>query len=144
MLPQRNKKGVAMKKIVLLALAITIVGCTSGKTSAERHAYAFARQHSQILSGTLVESRNASYQANLPQFKDIYRQGAADRKAGMKENEANQYAKSIREQVTSGLKTRSTFTGNTGDKWEQTAEHKDALLFGNELSATYLDGYFGR
>ncbi len=36
-----------------------------------------------------------------------------------------------------------TFTGNASDSWNNDMENKDAVLFGSELSAAYLDGYLG-
>ena len=42
-----------------------------------------------------------------------------------------------------GTRTEHAFTGNASDKWDNAMENKDAVLFGNELSGAYLDGYLG-
>ena len=52
-------------------------------------------------------------------------------------------ADAIKQQVMKGTRSQHTFTGNASDSWNNDMENKDAVLFGNELSAAYLDGYLG-
>jgi hypothetical protein len=39
--------------------------------------------------------------------------------------------------------TKQSFSGNANDQWSSDMDLKDAVLFGNELAATYLDGFNG-
>ncbi|WP_142370797.1 Exc2 family lipoprotein, partial [Klebsiella pneumoniae] len=52
-------------------------------------------------------------------------------------------ADAIKQQAAQGTRTEHAFTGNASDKWDNAMENKDAVLFGNELSGAYLDGYLG-
>ena len=42
-----------------------------------------------------------------------------------------------------GMNIAVNYAGSAKDKWSSDMDSKDALLFGNELAATYLDGYNG-
>ncbi|HHQ5926003.1 TPA: Exc2 family lipoprotein, partial [Enterobacter hormaechei subsp. steigerwaltii] len=48
-----------------------------------------------------------------------------------------------RDQLKENAKSQELFAGNAKDKWSSDMDTKDAILFGNELAATYLDGYNG-
>lgn len=133
-------------KIALIALGCSLAalsGCTSSKSSPERHAYYFVSHRSDFVGGNFVSNRQENYRLNLPNFTDIYARGQQDRKSGMSESDARRTADAIRQQVAQGTKTQHAFTGNVSDKWDNEMENKDAVLFGNELAGTYLDGYFG-
>ena len=93
--------------------------------------------------GNFTSSVSQNYRLNVPQFRELYEQGKTDRAAGRTLSEANQYAQSIRDQLKNKAKTEHAFDGNTADKWTSQMEEKDAVLFGNELATTYLDGYNG-
>ena len=69
--------------------------------------------------------------------------GKADRAEGRTQAEASEYAQSIRDQLKENATSQELFAGNTKDKWSSDMDSKDAILFGNELAATYLDGYNG-
>ena len=114
-------------KIAFIALGCSLAalsGCTSSKSSPERHAYYFVSHRSDFVGGNFVSNRQENYRLNLPNFTDIYARGQQDRKSGMSESDARR-------------------TADVSDKWDNEMENKDAVLFGNELAGTYLDGYFG-
>ena len=117
-------------KVVAALLGIAVLsGCASSKTSPERHAYYFVSHKTNFTGGNFTSSVSQNYRLNVPQFREL--------------SEANQYAQSIRDQLKNQAKTEHAFDGNTADKWTSQMEEKDAVLFGNELAATYLDGYNG-
>lgn len=131
-------------KYLAALMAVTVlVGCANSKTSPERHAYYFVSHQSNFVGGNFANSQQLNYRLNVPQFRELYEQGKTDRKAGRTLVEANEYAQSIRDQVLKGVKTNNSFTGNKSDQWSSDMEEKDAKLFGNELAASYLDGYNG-
>src|SRR5690606_33082604 len=126
----------------ILGIAL-LSGCTSTKTSPERHAYYFVSHKSNFVGGNFTSSVPQNYRLNVPQFRELYAQGKADRSAGRTAAEASEYAQSIRDQLRKEASTDHAFSGNASDKWTSEMEDKDAILFGNELAATYLDGYNG-
>lgn len=116
--------------VLALSCALaTITGCTSSKSSPERHAYAFVAHRSDFVGGNFTVNRQENYRLNLPTFTAMYARGQQDKAAGMSESDAR--------------RTEHAFTGNASDKWDNAMENKDAVLFGNELSGAYLDGYLG-
>lgn len=134
-----------MRRIVIATLftAIALSGCTNSKTSPERHTYYFVSHRTNFVGGNFATNTHENYRLNLPQFKEVYERGKSDRTSGLSENEAKAYAQSIRDQLTKGVTTNHSFSGNASDKWTSEMEMKDAVLFGNELAASYLDGYNG-
>lgn len=132
-----------MKKIILVGMALLQAGCTSGKTSPERHAWYTVAHQAALVGGNYTSSRAHNYQLNLPQFKEMFAKGQADRAAGVAREDAQKKAEALREEIKISLKTRHHFSGNASDRWTDSTELKDAQTFGNELSATYLDGYEG-
>ncbi|WP_152081309.1 Exc2 family lipoprotein [Enterobacter oligotrophicus] len=131
-------------KMLAAILGIALLsGCTSTKTSPERHAYYFVSHKSNFVGGNFTSSVPQNYRLNVPQFRELYAQGKADRSAGRTAAEASEYAQSIRDQLRKEASTDHAFSGNASDKWTSEMEDKDAILFGNELAATYLDGYNG-
>lgn len=102
-------------KIALIALGCSLAvlsGCTSSKSSPERHAYYFISHRSDFVGGNFVTNRQENYRLNLPNFTEIYARGQQDRKSGMSESDARRTADAIRQQVAQGTKpsTRSTVT----------------------------------
>ena len=133
-------------QIALIALGCSLTalsGCTSSKSSPERHAYYFVSHRNDFVGGNFATNRQENYRLNLPTFTEIYARGQQDKKSGMSESDARRTADAIRQQVAEGTKTQHAFTGNASDKWDNEMENKDAVLFSNELAGTYLDGYFG-
>jgi hypothetical protein len=124
------------KFIVMVAAGVLLAGCTASKPSPERHAIAFTENHSSTDGG--VVSRHKVHTAiSFPPLK----------KCTIKENwsivghdvhYAIKYAGMLKEQA--GRHLTETYD-RTGDKMP--ADPKDADSIGNELSATYLDGYNG-
>ena len=131
-------------KYLAALMAVTVlVGCANSKTAPERHAYYFVSHQSNFVGGNFANSQQLNYRLNVPQFRELYEQGKTDRKAGRTLVVANEYAQSIRDQVLKGVSYYNRFTGNKSDQWSSDMEEKDAKLFGNELAASYLDGYNG-
>ncbi|NTZ44243.1 MULTISPECIES: Exc2 family lipoprotein [Lelliottia] len=131
-------------KIMAVVMGIALLsGCSSTKTAPERHAYYFVSHKSTFVGGNFTSNQQQNYRLNVPQFRELYEQGKTDRKAGRIASEASQYAQSIRDQLKKSVKTNHSFSGNANDKWSSDMEMKDAILFGNELAASYLDGYNG-
>lgn len=126
----------------LMGIAL-LSGCASSKTAPERHAYYFVSHSSNFVGGGFTSNTQKNYRLNVSQFRELYEQGKTDRKAGRTASEASQYAQSIRDQQKKSVKTHNRFDGNANDKWTTDMEMKDAILFGNELAASYLDGYNG-
>jgi hypothetical protein len=88
-------------KIALIALGCSLAalsGCTSSKSSPERHAYYFVSHRSDFVGGNFVSNRQENYRLNLPNFTDIYARGQQDRKSGMSESDARR-PDAIRQQV---------------------------------------------
>ena len=127
---------------VILGIAV-LSGCASSKTSPERHAYYFVSHKSSFTGGNYTSGVPENYRLNVPQFREIYARGKADRAEGRTLAEANEYAQSIRDQLKENAQSQHAFTGNANDTWTSDMDIKDAVLFGNELAATYLDGYNG-
>ena len=78
-------------KIAFIALGCSLAalsGCTSSKSSPERHAYYFVSHRSDFVGGNFVSNRQENYRLNLPNFTDIYARGQQDRKSGMSESDA--------------------------------------------------------
>ena len=95
-------------KIAFIALGCSLAalsGCTSSKSSPERHAYYFVSHRSDFVGGNFVSNRQENYRLNLPNFTDIYARGQQDRKSGMSESDARRTADAIRQQVAEGTKT---------------------------------------
>lgn len=131
-------------KLIAALMGIALLsGCASSKTAPERHAYYFVSHSSNFVGGNFTSNTQQNYRLNVPQFRELYEQGKTDRKAGRTAGEASQYAQSIRDQLKKNVKTDHSFNGNANDKWSSEMEMKDAILFGNELAASYLDGYNG-
>lgn len=122
---------------------VALSGCTSTKTAPERHAYYFVSHKSSFTGGNFASSVPENYRLNVPQFREMYASGKADRASGHTEAEANVYAQSIRDQLKKSAVTKQSFSGNANDQWSSDMDQKDAVLFGNELAATYLDGFNG-
>ncbi|WP_115656410.1 Exc2 family lipoprotein [Klebsiella variicola] len=130
--------------VLALSCALaTITGCTSSKSSPERHAYAFVAHRSDFVGGNFTVNRQENYRLNLPTFTAMYARGQQDKAAGMSESDARHTAEAIKQLAAHGTRTEHAFTGNASDKWDNAMENKDAVLFGNELSGAYLDGYLG-
>ena len=115
----------------------------AAKTSPERHAFYFVSHQSSFTGGNYTSSVQKNYQLNVAQFRELYARGKADRAEGRTQAEASEYAQSIRDQLKENATSQELFAGNTKDKWSSDMDSKDAILFGNELAATYLDGYNG-
>ena len=133
-------------RVALLVLGCSLTalsGCTASKPSPERHAYYFVAHRSDFVGGNFAVNRQENYRLNLPTFSEIYNRGKQDRRVGVSESDARRNADAIKQQALKGTRSQHTFTGNASDTWNNDMEKKDALLFGNELSATYLDGYLG-
>lgn len=133
-------------KIALIALGCSLTalsGCSSSKSSPERHAYYFVSHRSDFVGGNFATNRQENYRLNLPNFTEIYARGQQDKKSGVSESDARRTAEAIKQQAARGTKTQHSFNGNASDKWDNEMENKDAVLFGNELAGAYLDGYFG-
>ncbi len=67
-------------KIALIALGCSLAalsGCTSSKSSPERHAYYFVSHRSDFVGGNFVSNRQENYRLNLPNFTDIYARGTS-------------------------------------------------------------------
>ena len=112
-------------KVMAALFGIAILsGCASSKTSPERHAFYFVSHQSSFTGGNYTSSVQKNYQLNVAQFRELYARGKADRAEGR-------------------TQAQELFAGNTKDKWSSDMDSKDAILFGNELAATYLDGYNG-
>ncbi|HAS1784345.1 TPA: hypothetical protein I4G64_05650 [Enterobacter cloacae] len=133
-----NGKAVA----AILGIAI-LSGCTSSKPSPDRHAFYFVSHQSSFTGGNYASDVQKNYRLNVAQFRELYARGRADRTEGRTQEEAHQYAQSIRDQLKENAKSQESFAGNAKDKWTSAMDEKDAALFGNELAATYLDGYNG-
>ncbi|MFO3695667.1 Exc2 family lipoprotein [Enterobacter huaxiensis] len=133
-----NGKAIA----VILGIAV-LSGCAGTKTSPERHAYYFVSHKTSFTGGNFTSSVPENYRLNVPQFRELHARGKADRAEGRTLAEANEYAQSIRDQLKENAKSQQSFSGNANDKWSSDMDMKDAVLFGNELAATYLDGYNG-
>ncbi|WP_434659875.1 Exc2 family lipoprotein [Klebsiella sp. MISC125] len=132
------------KIAIAIGYTLTILsGCTSSKSSPERHAYYFVSHRTDFVGGNFTTNRQENYRLNLPNFTEIYARGQQDRKSGMSESDARRTADAIKQQAAQGTKTQHSFNGNANDKWDNEMENKDAILFGNELSGAYLDGYHG-
>lgn len=131
------------KRVAVMMGILVLTGCANTKTAPERHAYYFIGHKSNFVGGNFANNQQQNYRLNVPQFREIYAQGKADRTAGRTSAEAAEYAQSIRDQVKQNVTTNHSFTGNASDKWTSDMELKDAILFGNELAASYLDGYNG-
>ena len=55
--------------VLALSCALaTITGCTSSKSSPERHAYAFVAHRSDFVGGNFTVNRQENYRLNLPTF----------------------------------------------------------------------------
>jgi hypothetical protein len=133
-------------KIAIIAFSCSLAalsGCTSSKSSPERHAYYFVSHRTDFVGGNFTTNRQENYRLNLPNFTEIYALGQKDKASGMSENDARRTADSIKQQAAQGTKTQHSFNGNANDKWDNAMEDKDAVLFGNELAGAYLDGYLG-
>lgn len=131
------------KYIAALMGVALLSGCANSKTAPERHAYYFVSHKSNFIGGNFTTNTQKNYRLNVTHFRELYEQGKTDRKAGRNAAEASQYAQSIRDQLKKSVKTNHTFSGNASDKWSSDMEMQDAILFGNELAASYLDGYNG-
>ena len=108
-------------KIALIALGCSLAalsGCTSSKSSPERHAYYFISHRRDFVGGNFATNRQENYRLNLPNFTEIYARGQQDRKSGMSESDAHRTADAIKQQVAQGTKTQHAFTGNVSDKWD--------------------------
>ncbi len=131
-------------KVMAALFGIAILsGCASSKTSPERHAFYFVSHQSSFTGGNYTSSVQKNYQLNVAQFRELYARGKADRAEGRTQAEASEYPQSIRDQLKENVTSQELFAGNAKDKWSSDMDSKDALLFGNELAATYLDGYNG-
>ena len=74
-------------KTALIALGCSLAalsGCTSSKSSPERHAYYFISHRSDFVGGNFATNRQENYRLNLPNFPEIYARGQQDRKSGMR------------------------------------------------------------
>ena len=70
--------------VLALSCALaTITGCTSSKSSPERHAYAFVAHRSDFVGGNFTVNRQENYRLNLPTFTAMYARGQQDKAAGM-------------------------------------------------------------
>ncbi|EGK60526.1 hypothetical protein HMPREF9086_2632 [Enterobacter hormaechei ATCC 49162] len=138
-----KEKRMNVKLIAALFGIAILSGCASSKTSPERHAFYFVSHQSSFTGGNYTSSVQKNYQLNVAQFRELYARGKADRAEGRTQAEASEYAQSIRDQLKENAKSQELFAGNAKDKWSSDMDSKDAILFGNELAATYLDGYNG-
>ncbi len=86
--------------VLALSCALaTITGCTSSKSSPERHAYAFVAHRSDFVGGNFTVNRQENYRLNLPTFTAMYARGQQDKAAGMSESDARRTAEAIKQQA---------------------------------------------
>jgi hypothetical protein len=123
------------KFIVMVASGVLLAGCTASKPP-ERHAIAFTENHSS--TDGVSFSPQGTYRNIIPTFE----------KCTIKENwTASLVMMCItRSNMPGCSRSRPAVispkhTTESGDKMP--ADPKDADSIGNELSATYLDGYNG-
>lgn len=81
--------------LALSCATATLTGCTSSKSSPERHAYAFVAHRSDFVGGNFTVNRRENYRLNLPTFKAMYARGQQDKAAGMSESDARRTAEAI-------------------------------------------------
>jgi len=129
--------SVMNKFIVMVAAGVLLAGCTASKPSPQRHAIAFTENHSSTDGGVRF-SASGTYRNIIPAFEEVYDKGKLDRIVGHDVHYAINYAGMLKEQASRHL--TETYD-RSGDKMP--ADPKDADSIGNELSATYLDGYNG-
>ena len=87
-------------QIALIALGCSLTalsGCTSSKSSPERHAYYFVSHRNDFVGGNFATNRQENYRLNLPTFTEIYARGQQDKKSGMSESDARRTADAIRQ-----------------------------------------------
>ncbi|UMX57014.1 Exc2 family lipoprotein [Escherichia coli] len=104
--------------VLALSCALAaITGCTSSKSSPERHAYAFVAHRSDfVTAATSPSTARKNYRLNLPTFTAMYARGQQDKTAGMSESDARRTAEAIKQQAAQGTRTEHAFTGNASDK----------------------------
>ncbi len=79
--------------VLALSCALaTITGCTSSKSSPERHAYAFVAHRSDFVGGNFTVNRQENYRLTMPTFTAMYARGQQDKAAGMSESDARRTA----------------------------------------------------
>ncbi|MGR8969511.1 Exc2 family lipoprotein, partial [Klebsiella pneumoniae] len=97
--------------VLALSCALaTITGCTSSKSSPERHAYAFVAHRSDFVGGNFTVNRQENYRLNLPTFTAMYARRQQDKAAGMSESDARRTAEAIKQQAAQGTRTEHAFT----------------------------------
>ncbi|SFE83088.1 hypothetical protein SAMN05216563_108246 [Phytobacter palmae] len=125
------------KFIVMVAAGILLAGCTTSKPSPQRHAIAFTENHSSTDGGVRFSPRG-TYRNIIPAFEQAYDKGKRDSITGRDSHYATKYAGMLRVQASRRLTETYDRSGDTAQ-----VDPKDAELIGNELAATYLDGYNG-
>ncbi|MFH7097180.1 Exc2 family lipoprotein, partial [Klebsiella pneumoniae] len=96
-----------------------------------------------FVGGMFPLNRQENCRLTVRTFTAMYARGKQNKAAAMSESDARRTAEAIKQQAAQGTRTEHAFTGNASDKWDNAMENKDAVLFGNELSGAYLDGYLG-
>lgn len=131
------------KAVALLTSLLTLAGCNTPTTSAERHAKHFTYAADDGFDPNFVTRKHESVKLSIPFFKQFWEQGQKDREKGITREEANkriQYFYS--DDFFNSFKNYSVFAGKdynsekSSPKWRKTMSE--------ETSGAYMDGYEGR
>lgn len=126
------------KIIAMMAATFLLAGCTASKPSPERHIIAFTENRPSSLDGNLRYSSSATYRNLLPLFEQAYQKGKTDRLTGRNVAYAINFSTVIKNNVQRNAEVKYTVPGKP-----EKADPQVASLLGDELAATYLDGYNG-
>lgn len=129
------------KTLILVAITALLAGCTQSPPL--RHSYHYATHQTEMVSGNFVNNPRATAQMNLKIFEDLYNSGKSDRTTGVRETEALRKAAEIKTANMNAVK-KSTFINSPQARADiEQSDPRDAKLWAEELSETYLDGYRG-
>ncbi|WP_312189543.1 Exc2 family lipoprotein [Leclercia sp.] len=131
-----------MKKMLIAAALITLVGCTS-PSSPERHALYYARHDPTMAGGNYVKNPTETARLNLPTYQKIYKQGQEAKIKGFTPEQAQSVAEEINQASANATGGTETYMNMKEHKTQITPDERASQLWGKTLKDTFMDGYNG-
>lgn len=131
------------KAAVLITSLLTLAGCNTPTTSAERHAKHFTYAADDGFDPNFVTRKHESVKLSVPFFKQFWEEGKKDRENKLSREEANKRAIYFSSDAFfNSFKNRSIFAGKEYNAEKTSPKWRKAMS--DAAAGAYMDGYEGR
>ncbi len=131
------------KATILLASLLTVAGCNTPTTSAERHAKHFTYTADDGFDPNFVTRKHETVKLSIPFFKQFWEEGKKDRENKVSRKGANKRALYFSsDEFFNSFKNYSIFAGKEYSAEKTSTKWRKAMS--ESASGAYMDGYEGR